>query len=1531
MTAISIIIPTLNEEGTIVALIERIHKIFGHESNEYEIIIVDDGSTDRTTDEINTIVNKYPVYCFKKKGKKGKAQSLVEGFSYATYPVIAMIDADLQYPPEAIPQMLKKIDSGEADLVVANRRDFQSGVMRRILSRGFRLFFSQLLHGQTVDVQSGLKVFKREIYERISLHNLKPWSFDLEFLTKARHAGYSIASIDIAFTKRVYGKPKISLISAIFEIGFEAIKLWFKQPDIIHLHPSQGKQSGFHYKGVEFIHYSTLRNKDTAFLVLYKKQKLIFIVGIVLFLLALALNWFFTILSLVAFITVLYFFDLLFNLFLISRNFTHNPELSINQKEIHSLIPSKLPKYTILCPLYHEWEILPQFVKAMSALDYPKNKLQVMILLEEDDTETINKTRKFHLPSYFDIVIVPHSLPKTKPKALNYGLEKTTGQYLVIYDAEDIPDPKQLKKTVIAFQKAPFNTVCIQAKLNFYNPKQNILTRVFTAEYTLWFDLVLTGLQSISAPIPLGGTSNHFKTEKLRTLKGWDSFNVTEDCDLGMRLVKKGYSTALIHSITLEEANSDLKNWFQQRSRWIKGYIQTYLVHMRDPKAFSHTWRKPHLLTFQLIVGGKILSMFINPLMWITTILYFSLRTEIGPFISQFFPAPILYMGVFSLIFGNFLYMYYYMIGCAKKGQYDLIKYVFLVPIYWLAMSVAAWQAFIQLFTKPHFWPKTIHGLHIDRERALLQGAETSQNRKPRNHNWNKKMISSGSFLVFSLMVANGLNFIFNAFLGRILTFSDFGLLTLLNTFLYINTIFTGALGSTTSHRVAYLSSKKNPEIGKQFFSAVFTKFLFISFVYCVLWIISIPFIVRFFQVHSFVPVLLFTPVLALGFLEAIASGYLQGSFSFATLGIIAIVSTFSKFAVALIVILLGFQSYAYVPIVLMSIVSFLFVFGAVYKTITFKTVGRTSLYHFPKKFFFINCIAGLSASSFITIDVLLANHYLSPAASGQYAFLSLAGKMIFFLGSTFNLFIFSFVGRNEGLNKNSNRTFYRLLFGSGALTFCIYLFVGPFGYLTMPFFFGIKTIAIIPYLNTYALAIAMFTISNSILNYDLARKRYYSSYFSLGMTVLLASGIVVFHSYIRNFVDLIFIMSVVRLIGMLYSHFYYGTLESALRNLNDFTGAFKFKSNIAPKTKGQNNILIFNWRDTKHRFAGGAEVYIHELAKRWVKAGHNVTLFCGNDGHNPRNEMIDGIEIVRRGGFYFVYIWAFLYYILKFRGKYHTIIDCENGIPFFTPLYSRENKYLLIHHVHQEVFMKSLRPPLSWLAIFLESRAMPWAYKNTNVITVSPSSKQEIMDYKLTTKEPKIIFNGVDVSKYKPGKKSKHPTILYVGRLKLYKSLHVFIHAALKVLKEFPTATFIIAGDGEELKKLRKLVSQLGLTEKVRLLGKVTEEEKIRLYQKAWIFMNPSFMEGWGITSIEANACGTPVIASNVPGLRDSVRNPTTGILVEYGNSDKFALEVSKMLKDREFRTRLSRNSVDWAQNFTWEKSAESSLTLFL
>ena len=241
----------------------------------------------------------------------------------------------------------------------------------------------------------------------------------------------------------------------------------------------------------------------------------------------------------IAAVTALYFVDLLMSFILSVRTLKISAEERIDDALVNALAGADWPMYTILCPLYREAEVVPQFVEAMSALDYPTEKLQILFLTEEDDNTTRQAIQRLHLPPHFTIVTVPPGEPRTKPRACNYGLLQATGNYVVIYDAEDIPDPLQLKKAVLAFANQGPETACVQAKLNFYNAEQNLLTRWFTAEYSLWFDLTLPGLQKLGVPLPLGGTSNHFRTHLLRSLGAWDAFNVTEDCDLGLRMASR--------------------------------------------------------------------------------------------------------------------------------------------------------------------------------------------------------------------------------------------------------------------------------------------------------------------------------------------------------------------------------------------------------------------------------------------------------------------------------------------------------------------------------------------------------------------------------------------------------------------------------------------------------------------------------------------------------------------------------------------------------------------------------------------------------------------------------------------------------------------------------------------------------------------------------------------------------------------------------------------------------------------------------
>ncbi len=464
---------------------------------------------------------------------------------------------------------------------------------------------------------------------------------------------------------------------------------------------------------------------DNSAIVTFTSKQLgaMIVIGIVL-VLGLIINWRVTLFSLNIFFQIIYAIMTVLKLWIVLKGERKNTQIKYGAKRLAEIDESKLPIYTLLIPVYKETEVLKQLIHNIEALDYPQYKLDVRILLEEDDQDTIELVRSMELPSHYSAIVVPSSSPQTKPKACNYGLIHAKGEYVVIYDAEDRPEPDQLKKAYLAFQELPEEYVCIQAKLNYFNSNQNFLTKLFTQEYSMWFELLLVGIMQMDVPVPLGGTSNHFKISFLKEVGGWDPFNVTEDADLGIRLFKFDYKTAILDSRTWEEANSNVINWIRQRSRWIKGYMQTWLVHMRHPIALYKTLGLRGFIGYQAMILGTPLLPLINPLFWLMLLLWYT--TGAG-WIQELFPGVFYYIAAFQLIFGNFMFTYVNIMGmysvirdCALKRKsvfsYKLIKYALCTPIYWFLMSIASYKALFQLLSNPFYWEKTHHGLSEEEE-----------------------------------------------------------------------------------------------------------------------------------------------------------------------------------------------------------------------------------------------------------------------------------------------------------------------------------------------------------------------------------------------------------------------------------------------------------------------------------------------------------------------------------------------------------------------------------------------------------------------------------------------------------------------------------------------------------------------------------------------------------------------------------------------------------------------------------------------
>ena len=417
-----------------------------------------------------------------------------------------------------------------------------------------------------------------------------------------------------------------------------------------------------------------------------------------------------------AVISIFYFIFMVFKLWVVRRSLSFGMT-DFAPEEIAQLRDDELPLYTVLVPLLHEAEVAHQIVSALTKLDYPEDKLNFIITLEQHDTETYEALMQAGMPASWKICWLPDTKPKAKPKSLNVAFLETYGEHLVIYDAEILPDHDQLKKAVLAFREQP-NIAVFQTRLDHYNTDQNIITKLFNTEFTFHYDMFLPGLQSLNVPIPLSGHSVHYRTEALVRAGAWDPYNVAEDCELGVRLHRAGYRTGIINSISREEAASDVWGWVKQRTRWMKGFIQTSIVHLRYPlhlKEELGSWKD--FVAFCMLVPGTVLLNVLNFFSWFVLLAWFVTGAEA---IRDMYPMIVLYIANIAALAGGFIFMYLNLVALYRRNNFHLVKYFFLTPVYWFLLAFATARAFWQLrsYESTHTWEKTTHGTHLVRAKA---------------------------------------------------------------------------------------------------------------------------------------------------------------------------------------------------------------------------------------------------------------------------------------------------------------------------------------------------------------------------------------------------------------------------------------------------------------------------------------------------------------------------------------------------------------------------------------------------------------------------------------------------------------------------------------------------------------------------------------------------------------------------------------------------------------------------------------------
>ena len=372
------------------------------------------------------------------------------------------------------------------------------------------------------------------------------------------------------------------------------------------------------------------------------------------------------------------------------------------------LTESELPVYTVLVPLYRERRVLAQLFRALARLDYPADKLDIKLLVEEEDDETRGALSAFVLPDYMEVLVVPEGQPRTKPRALNFGLAFARGDLVCIFDAEDVPHPAQLRVAASMFAEAPEELACLQAPLAWHNVHRNFFTRMIGIEYAAHFHVILPWLAALGLPLPLGGTSNHFRLRALLDVGGWDPFNVTEDADLGMRLKRFGWRVSMLDRVgTLEEACETHRAWRHQRARWIKGWLQTLMVHLRQPPRFVREAGIGGELVLLAILGVGVFGALLHPLLlgWTLWDLFLA-----PPHVASTGEALLRALSLVVLGAGYAGALAVAVVGVRRTGQWRLLPWVALLPLYWLFISAAAWLALWDFFHRPHHWRKTSHG-----------------------------------------------------------------------------------------------------------------------------------------------------------------------------------------------------------------------------------------------------------------------------------------------------------------------------------------------------------------------------------------------------------------------------------------------------------------------------------------------------------------------------------------------------------------------------------------------------------------------------------------------------------------------------------------------------------------------------------------------------------------------------------------------------------------------------------------------------
>ncbi|MEO0496680.1 MAG: glycosyltransferase family 2 protein [Pseudomonadota bacterium] len=407
-----------------------------------------------------------------------------------------------------------------------------------------------------------------------------------------------------------------------------------------------------------------------------------------------------------------------FRIAILASAFRSKPGLEPAAKPTLSLDwPTCVPVYTVLVAVHDEANQAADLVRAMANLRWPQGRLEVKFITEANDQDTVQALRAAMADSArsgeMEVLVVPHSQLRTKPRALNYALPITSGEYVVLYDAEDRPDPDQLMEAHSRFQSGDASLACLQSPLAISNGGRGFISMMFALEYAALFKVFLPAMARMGLAFPLGGTSNHFRRSALEEVGAWDPHNVTEDADLGLRLARHGYYSNVLTMPTYEEAPVHLRVWIRQRTRWLKGWAKTWLIHMREPAQFVRQAGGRTAAVSMVLFGGTLLAALLHPWIYILLILLVVPDSQLFQDGQRWLLAiDIANVGIAMLVQYTFVVLAVRRAPWVQRSGHGMRRWWPIgMPLYWLLATWAAWRALGQLFTDPHGWEKTPHGL----------------------------------------------------------------------------------------------------------------------------------------------------------------------------------------------------------------------------------------------------------------------------------------------------------------------------------------------------------------------------------------------------------------------------------------------------------------------------------------------------------------------------------------------------------------------------------------------------------------------------------------------------------------------------------------------------------------------------------------------------------------------------------------------------------------------------------------------------